>query len=89
MSPMESPASLTSRQLYDRLLAYVTPYRGALLGGIIAMVIGGLADAALVQLTGPLIRELFEKRNEDLAILLPLAIVAVFLRSGLASLLSG
>ncbi len=89
MSAMESPAGLTSRQLYDRLLAHVTPYRGALFAGILAMVVGGLADAGLVQLTGPLIRELFEKRNEDLAILLPLAIVGVFLVSGLASFISG
>jgi subfamily B ATP-binding cassette protein MsbA len=89
MAAMEPSAGLTSRQLYDRLLARVTPYRGALFAGIVAMVVGGLADAALVQLTGPLIRELFEKRNESLAILLPLAIVAVFLVSGLASFISG
>ncbi|MEO7742697.1 MAG: lipid A export permease/ATP-binding protein MsbA [Usitatibacter sp.] len=86
---MESPAGLTSRQLYDRLLAHVSPYKGALLAGVGAMVVGGLADAALVKLTGPLIRELFEKRNQDLAILMPLAIVAVFVVSGLASFISG
>jgi subfamily B ATP-binding cassette protein MsbA len=89
MSAMESPAGLTSGQLYDRLLAHVSPYKGALFAGIVAMVVGGLADAGLVQLTGPLIRELFEKRNEDLAILLPLAIVGVFVVSGLASFISG
>jgi subfamily B ATP-binding cassette protein MsbA len=53
------------------------------------MVVGGLADAALVKLTGPLIDELFVHKNQSLAILLPLAIVAVFVVSGLASFVSG
>ena len=89
MGGMESPAAPNSRQLYARLLRHVWPYRGALFVGVLAMIVGGLADAALVKLTGPLISELFEKRNEALAILLPLAIVGVFLVSGLASFTSG
>jgi subfamily B ATP-binding cassette protein MsbA len=89
MAAMESPAGLTSRQLYARLLRHVWPYRGALFAGIAAMIVGGLADAALVKLTGPLIDELFVHKNQSLAILLPLAIVAVFLVSGLASFTSG
>ena len=79
----------TSRELYSRLLSHVWPYRGAVAAGILAMIVGGLADASIVQLVGPLIEELFEKRNEHLAILLPLGIVAVFLVSGLASFASG
>jgi subfamily B ATP-binding cassette protein MsbA len=75
--------------LYRRLLGHVWPYRAVLLGGILAMVVGGLADAALVKLTGPLIDELFVHKNQSLAILLPLAIIAVFLVSGLASFVSG
>src|SRR3979409_1749150 len=79
----------SSRQLYLRLLRYVWPYRGVLLIGVLAMIVGGLADAALVKLTGPLIDELFVHHNRDLAILLPLGIIAVFLVSGLASFASG
>jgi subfamily B ATP-binding cassette protein MsbA len=79
----------SSRALYTRLLRYVWPYRWALAGGIVAMVVGGLADAALVKLTGPLIDELFVHRNQSLAVILPLAIVAVFVVSGLASFTSG
>ena len=79
----------TSRELYLRLLKHVWPYRAALLAGVLAMIAGGLADAALVKLTGPLIDELFVHRNKDLAILLPLGIVAVFLVSGIASFISG
>ena len=86
---MSSPTGPSSRQLYTRLLRYVWPYRGVLLAGIVAMVIGGLADAALVKLSGPLIDELFVRHNRGLAILLPLGIVGVFLVSGLASFTSG
>jgi subfamily B ATP-binding cassette protein MsbA len=75
--------------LYKRLLTHVWPYRAALLVGILAMVVGGLADAALVKLTGPLVNELFVNRNRELAILLPLGVVAVFVVSGLASFTSG
>src|SRR6185436_17975282 len=80
---------LSSASLYRRLLGHVWPYRGVLAAGILAMIVGGLADAALVKLTGPLIDELFVHRNQSLAILLPLGIVAVFLLSGLASFVSG
>jgi subfamily B ATP-binding cassette protein MsbA len=79
----------SSRELYLRLLKHVWPYRAALLAGVLAMIVGGLADAALVKLTGPLIDELFVHRNQALAILLPLGIVAVFLVSGIASFVSG
>lgn len=86
---MSPPAAPSSRSLYGRLLKYVWPYRAVLFAGVAAMVVGGLADAALVKITGPLIDELFVHRNQSLAILLPLAIVAVFVVSGLASFVSG
>jgi subfamily B ATP-binding cassette protein MsbA len=78
-----------SRALYARLLKHVWPYRAALFAAVVAMVVGGLADAALVKLTGPLVNELFVNRNRDLAILIPLGVVAVFLVSGLASFSAG
>ena len=83
------PTAPSGADLYRRLLRHVWPYRGALFAGVVAMVVGGLSDAALVKLTGPLIDELFVHRNESLAILLPLAVVAVFVVSGLASFVSG
>jgi subfamily B ATP-binding cassette protein MsbA len=83
----QSPAS--SRALYARLLRHVWPYRAALLGGVLAMIIGGLADASIVKLAKPMLNELFVEHNERLAILLPLAVVAVFLVSGLSSFASG
>ena len=79
----------TSRELYLRLLRHVWPYRAALGAGIVAMIVGGLADAALVKLLDPLVKNLFVERDQTLAVLLPLGIVAVFLVSGLASFASG
>ena len=81
--------AVASTALYRRLLRYVLPYRGVLLAGVAAMIVGGLADAAVVKLTKPLINELFVERNASLAILLPLGVIAVFLVSGLASFTSG
>ncbi|HEX4943824.1 MAG TPA: lipid A export permease/ATP-binding protein MsbA [Usitatibacteraceae bacterium] len=77
------------RTLYARLLKHVWPYRAALFAAIAAMIVGGLSDAALVKLTGPLVNELFVNRNRELAIYIPLGVVAVFLVSGLASFTSG
>ncbi|HET7401148.1 MAG TPA: lipid A export permease/ATP-binding protein MsbA [Usitatibacter sp.] len=77
------------RELYARLLRHVWPYRAALAGGVVAMIVGGLADAALVQLIKPLVDELFVNRRRDLAVLLPLGIVAVFFVSGMASFAAG
>ncbi|HEY4999878.1 MAG TPA: ABC transporter transmembrane domain-containing protein, partial [Usitatibacter sp.] len=79
----------TSRDLYLRLLKHVWPYRGALAAGIVAMIVGGLADAALVKLLNPLIKNLFIHPDPTLALLLPLGIVGVFLVSGIASFGSG
>lgn len=80
---------MTSRDLYVRLLRHVWPYRGALFGGIVAMVVNGLSNAALVKLTGPMVDQLFVHKNHAMAILLPLGIIAVFLVSGIASFASG
>jgi subfamily B ATP-binding cassette protein MsbA len=82
-------APQSSKALYARLLRYVWPYRAALFGGIVAMVIGGLADASIVKLSEPLLNELFVQHNRDLAIILPLAVVAIFLVSGISSFASG
>ncbi len=86
---MNLPAGFSSRQLYARLLRHVWPYRGVLLAGIAGMIVGGLADAALAKLTGPMIDQLFVHKNRGLLILLPMAIIGVFLVSGLASFTSG
>ena len=86
---MNEETAPSSRDLYARLLRYVRPYRWVLAGGVVAMIVGGLADAALVKLTGPMIDELFVRKNQNLAILLPLAIVGVFVVSGVSSFGSG
>jgi hypothetical protein len=40
-----------SRTLYAGCCGYVWPYRAALFAAVIAMIVGGLADAAVVKLT--------------------------------------
>jgi subfamily B ATP-binding cassette protein MsbA len=80
---------VSSRALYARLLRHVWPYRGAVAAGIVAMIVGGLADAAIVKLINPLVEQLFVRHDPTLAVLLPLGVVAVFLVSGLASFGSG
>jgi subfamily B ATP-binding cassette protein MsbA len=84
---MTEPVS--SRALYARLLRHVWPYRGAVAAGIFAMIVGGLADAAIVKLIKPLIEQLFVHRDPAFAVLLPLGVVGVFFVSGLASFASG
>ena len=55
MGAMNPSGGATSRALYLRLLRHVWPYRAALFASIVAMIVGGLADAAVVKLLGPLI----------------------------------
>jgi subfamily B ATP-binding cassette protein MsbA len=81
--------TVSSRALYARLLRHVWPYRGAVAAGIVAMIVGGLADAAIVKLINPLVEQLFVRHDPTLAVLLPLGVVAIFLVSGLASFASG
>ena len=82
-------AHTPSRELYARLLRHVWPYRHALLGAVVAMVVGGLADASLVKVGEYVVRELFVRHDRTYAAILPLAIVGVFLVSGIASFSSG
>jgi ATP-binding cassette, subfamily B, bacterial MsbA len=77
------------RTLYRRLLSHVWPYRAVLFAGIVAMIVGGLADAGIVKLMGPLVNELFVNRNRDLAVIIPLAVIAIFVVSGIASFTAG
>jgi subfamily B ATP-binding cassette protein MsbA len=84
-----TPQKHSSRALYVRLLRHVWPYRHALLGAVVAMVVGGLADASLVKVGEYVVQELFVRHDRTYAAILPLAIVGVFLVSGIASFASG
>jgi subfamily B ATP-binding cassette protein MsbA len=84
-----TPAKLSSRELYLRLLGHVRPYREAVFAVALAMVIGGLADASLVKVGQYVVQEIFVNHNHAYATILPLAIVGVFLVSGVASFASG
>ena len=84
-----TPQKHSSRALYVRLLRHVWPYRHALLGAVVAMVVGGLADASLVKVGEYVVEELFVRHDRTYAAILPLAIVGVFFVSGVASFASG
>ncbi len=84
-----TPAKHSSRELYLRLLAHVRPYREAVFGVALAMVVGGLADASLVKVGQYVVQEIFVNHNRAYAAILPLAIVGVFVVSGVASFASG
>jgi ATP-binding cassette, subfamily B, bacterial MsbA len=84
-----TPPKHSSRALYARLLRHVWPYRHALLGAVVAMVVGGLADASLVKVGEYVVQEIFVRHDRTYAAILPLAIVGVFLVSGVASFASG
>jgi subfamily B ATP-binding cassette protein MsbA len=84
-----TPAKHSSRELYLRLLRYVRPYRQAVFGVALAMVVGGLADASLVKVGQYVVQEIFVNHDREYAAILPLAIVGVFLVSGTASFASG
>ena len=57
--------------------------------GVVAMIVGGLADAALVKLLDPMVKQLFVNHDPTLVVLLPAALIVIFVVSGLASFASG
>jgi subfamily B ATP-binding cassette protein MsbA len=67
----------------------VRPYREAVFAVALAMVVGGLADASLVKVGQYVVQEIFVNHNRAYAAILPLAIVGVFVVSGVASFASG
>ena len=69
-------AKQSSRELYLRLLAHVRPYREAVFGVALAMIIGGLADASLVKVGQYVVQEIFVNHNRAYAAILPLAIAS-------------
>ncbi len=78
-----------NRALYARLLTHVKPYRAAFAGSVLAMMIGGAAQAAFAPLLNLLLSELFVGGQEQYALIGAIGIVLIFLISGLAHFASG
>ncbi len=71
-------------QIYRRLLTFAMPYRSLLGVAALGMLIEALAGGAFTKLMEPVINETFITRNEQLTLLLPLAIVGLFMVRGVA-----
>ncbi|MDQ3510331.1 MAG: lipid A export permease/ATP-binding protein MsbA [Pseudomonadota bacterium] len=70
--------------IYRRLLSFARPYRTLLGVAGIGMLVEALAGGAFTKLMEPVINETFITRNEQLTLLLPLAIVGLFMVRGIA-----
>ena len=76
--------STTPWQIYRRLLGFARPYRPLLWLGLLGMVFEAAAGGGFTLLMRPIVNETFVTRNEGLSVLLPLAIVGLFLVRGIA-----
>ncbi|WP_224743852.1 MULTISPECIES: lipid A export permease/ATP-binding protein MsbA [Lysobacter] len=69
---------------YHRLIGLSRPYRLLLLAGLAGMVIEAAAGAGFTWLMKPIIDDTFINKDAQLSVLLPLAIVGLFLLRGIA-----
>ncbi|WP_225584076.1 lipid A export permease/ATP-binding protein MsbA [Pseudoxanthomonas sp. PXM02] len=76
---MESPW-----QVYKRLMGFARPYRGLLLLAGLGMLIEAAAGGAFSKLMEPVVNETFIDRDKAKSLLLPLAIVGLFVIRGIA-----
>jgi subfamily B ATP-binding cassette protein MsbA len=77
----------TSLLLYRRLLTYVRPYWWAFALAVVGMMTVAAGDVLMAYMVMPIIQKL-QHPDPDTTLLLPLAVVAVFLLRGLGSFVS-
>src|SRR5690606_7249103 len=70
--------------IYRRLRGLAAPYRGVLLVALFGLALEGVAAGAFGLLTKPMVDETFVARNQDYGLLLPLAIIGIFVVRGVA-----
>ena len=75
---------LSPRAIYRRLPTLAKPYRAILLLALLGLVLEGAAAGAFGMLTKPMVDETFVAKNPQSGLLLPLAIVAIFVVRGIA-----
>jgi subfamily B ATP-binding cassette protein MsbA len=71
-------------QVYRRLLGFARPYRTLLVIAGVGMLVEAASAAAFTKLMEPVIDETFIDRDSEFSLVLPLAIVALFLLRGVA-----
>ena len=79
---MTQPASRW--QVYRRLIGFARSYRGLLAAAFVGMVIEAAAGGAFTKLMEPVVNITFIEKNSGLSLLLPLAIVGLFVVRGIA-----
>ena len=74
-----APAHISTKELVGRILrTEVRPHVGRLVVAVACMLIVATTTAALAWLIEPVLSEVFEKKDEAMLVVLPLAVVAVF-----------
>ena len=82
------PPSLTSLELYLRLLRYVRPYASVFAVAIVAMVVVAASEPALPAMLKPLLDGTFVAKDERMIKWMPIIIVGIFLVRGVADYVS-
>ncbi len=77
------------RQLYQRLLGYIKPYRMAFSGSVAAMAVGGAIEGSFAYYLTWMLEHLFGEGYEGYASVGALAIVVIFFLIGLSHFISG
>ena len=83
-SPRTASKSVSSRELYLRLLSYVAPYRHVFMVAIAGAILVALTEAALPAIMKPLFDGVFVERDAMAIRWMPLIIIALFVVRGLA-----
>jgi subfamily B ATP-binding cassette protein MsbA len=78
------PRTVSSRELYLRLLRHVAPYRAIFLAAIIGTILVALTEATLPAVMKPLFDGVFVERDAAAIRWMPLVIIGLFLVRGLA-----
>ncbi|WP_342315596.1 lipid A export permease/ATP-binding protein MsbA [Lysobacter sp. FW306-1B-D06B] len=73
---------------YRRLLHFVAPYRAVLFIALVGMLIEAAAAGAFTKLMKPMVDLTFVSRNPNVGLILPLAIIGIFVARGLAGYLT-
>jgi subfamily B ATP-binding cassette protein MsbA len=81
---MDAEPTTPARSGYRRLVTLAKPYRGLLAVGLLAMAVEAAAGAGFTLMMKPIINQTFIARNAQVSLLLPLAIVGLFVVRGLA-----
>ena len=77
-----------TRRLYARLLAQVRPYRAQFAIAVIAMILTAATEPALPALLKPMLDQSFVHKDPTWKVLVPIALVALFLVRGVANFIS-